>query len=309
MLSKFALSDMEQACTNLGVDDMEQSIEVCLKSLTRKVIGDKATNFTGMKKCVNQAWNFSKKLQISEIKANMFQFNFDQDVHINRVLNGGPWFIDNQIVILKKWKEEIEEDDKIFDKDTLRVQVDNLPLHWLSPNIGLKIGFVFVKVLDVRGFGSELGGLANNAERTLIPIRLRQPDVGSLEKGKDLNDSFIEWGWIKERAGDKEFHEDYGRKDPKRKVRKVASGSNPVDDGNKHKNSDIGDCIVTPKPNIDMGTFYHDSIDEDKRNFSCNASLCMDVDAFEAKEKRLSKEDKIGNLEERSLIEMRGKYY
>ena len=49
------------------------------------------------------AWGMHTGLQIVEVGSNLFQFKFQTDFDLNRVLKGGPWSFDNQLLMLKRW--------------------------------------------------------------------------------------------------------------------------------------------------------------------------------------------------------------
>ncbi|KAK7842094.1 hypothetical protein CFP56_014340 [Quercus suber] len=48
-------------------------------------------------------WGMHTGLQIIEVGTNLFQFKFQNDFDLNRVLRGGPWYFDNQLLMLKRW--------------------------------------------------------------------------------------------------------------------------------------------------------------------------------------------------------------
>ncbi|XP_027177917.1 uncharacterized protein LOC113777071 [Coffea eugenioides] len=57
--------------------------------------------------------------------------------------------MDSQILVLNRWFEGIEEDESAFNEAPLWVQVWNLPVHWMSKEVGRKIGVVFNGVKEV----------------------------------------------------------------------------------------------------------------------------------------------------------------
>ncbi|KAL3503047.1 hypothetical protein ACH5RR_037496 [Cinchona calisaya] len=79
----------------------------------------------------------------------MFQFIFGLEQDQKRVARGGSWIIDNKVIILQKWREDIEMEDGNFNYTNIWVQVWNLPICWLSKERGRQIGLVFEEVLDV----------------------------------------------------------------------------------------------------------------------------------------------------------------
>ena len=64
-----------------------------------------------------------------ELGPNVFQFNIPNADEKEKIVNGGPWVIDNQMLVLKKWTKGIEEDYNAFTVAPLWVQLWNLPIH------------------------------------------------------------------------------------------------------------------------------------------------------------------------------------
>ena len=44
-----------------------------------------------------------KDIQIVEVGSNLFQFKFSREFDLDRVLRGGLWSFDNQVLLLCKW--------------------------------------------------------------------------------------------------------------------------------------------------------------------------------------------------------------
>lgn len=114
-----------------------------------KIISERVTNFTGVKSYAMNVWGYPKKMKVAEIGVNLYQFRFEDKRDMERILNGGPWLIDNQILVLKEWIEGIEECKDAFNKGLLWIQVWNLPLHWMSKETGKKVGSVFGEVKKI----------------------------------------------------------------------------------------------------------------------------------------------------------------
>lgn len=149
ILQRFELSREETTGIELQGTDVKQSVEECTLSLVGKILGEKIANFTGLKNYVNHAWGFPRHLRISEVGPNLYHFIFSLDEEMQRVLNGGPWILDNQLLVVRKWKEGIERDKEAFRSTFLWVQIWNLPIHWVSQATGFKLGKLFKDVKEV----------------------------------------------------------------------------------------------------------------------------------------------------------------
>ena len=70
-----------------GKEEIESyTLSLVGKFLTCKHFNRKATQTT-----LRQAWGLENGLQIVEVGSNLFQFKFDSEFELDRVLKGGPW--------------------------------------------------------------------------------------------------------------------------------------------------------------------------------------------------------------------------
>lgn len=67
-----------------------------------KVVGERKANFNVIKMFMDGSYSSIKRIMITEIRQNMFQFNFELEDKIGEVVNGTPWIFDNQMLVLKK---------------------------------------------------------------------------------------------------------------------------------------------------------------------------------------------------------------
>lgn len=146
IISKFVLSNKKKEHTEISDEVQSCGLKECQLSIISKIIGEKRENFVRVKNFVQTSWGCSKRVKVAEIEANLFQFIFENHEDKGKILKGGAWLYDNQLLILKEWKERIEEDITTFTTSDFRIQVWNLPLHWLTKEIGKKIGARFSKV-------------------------------------------------------------------------------------------------------------------------------------------------------------------
>lgn len=115
IVQRFALSLSEMQGAELDANDAHNGIMECQNSLIGRIKGEKIANFTGVKKFVTVAWGYPKELRTTELGPNLFQFFIPKVEESEKILNGGPWIIDNQILVLRPWKVGIEEDESAFD--------------------------------------------------------------------------------------------------------------------------------------------------------------------------------------------------
>ncbi|XP_027108697.1 uncharacterized protein LOC113755897 [Coffea eugenioides] len=149
VFDRFDLSNKESSGITLDGVDEDIGKEECRKSLFGRIMGDRIANFTGVKNFVNQVWGFPKNMVAVELGANLFQFNFSDAMDMEKVLDGRPYTIDNQLLNVKVWEEGIDRRMEAFQNAHIWVQLWNLPVHWITKEIGIKIGGIFEAVEDI----------------------------------------------------------------------------------------------------------------------------------------------------------------
>nr|XP_027126119.1 uncharacterized protein LOC113742485 [Coffea arabica] len=92
---------------------------------------------------------------------------------MEKALYGGPWVIDNQLLVIKKWEARIERKMEVFNSAYLWVQIWNLPIHWMSKAVGFKIGDIFKSVREVIIPSS--GGKAGRHMKILAEMDIAKP--------------------------------------------------------------------------------------------------------------------------------------
>ena len=64
LLQKFSLEGNELLGAVLEVEDLQHGVRACVDSLIGKVIGEKVTNFTGVKSFVAMAWGYPRNMTV-----------------------------------------------------------------------------------------------------------------------------------------------------------------------------------------------------------------------------------------------------
>ena len=155
-MKKFTLSSTKKEGVWLEKEEFTKGVDECSLSLLGNIQGEKIANINGIRSFAEHMWFHLKNLKVTEIRTNMFQFTFVQKSDLERALNDEPWIYDGQPLILVKWTEGIEDEQNAFDKCRIWVQVWNLPLHWITKEVGRKMGGIFNEVIEV--ITREVGG-------------------------------------------------------------------------------------------------------------------------------------------------------
>ncbi|OIT33204.1 hypothetical protein A4A49_07227 [Nicotiana attenuata] len=148
-LHKFILTEEEKEAVAIEFPDIQASMKECEISLLSKVISDKKVNFHGIRSAMTLAWGNPRGLQVKEITWNFFQFIFKEKTSLDKVKLGTPWLYDRYLLNIYPWEPGLESDSPIFNESNMWVQVWNIPLHWMSKDVGRKTGHVLGCILDI----------------------------------------------------------------------------------------------------------------------------------------------------------------
>ncbi|CAA0830826.1 Unknown protein, partial [Striga hermonthica] len=165
----------------LSVDEIIPGLKECQLSLIGKIHGDKKANLNGLKTTLNSIWTTRKEFHIRSLSNNKFQFLFQREEDRDRILQGKTWSFDGQYILMKLWSPI--SNDFSYEEEVIKVWVHilNLPLHWTSFDIGLKIGKRIGKTLDFQlpGTSDQLGHIM----KVLVEFNVNEPlPRGSLIK-------------------------------------------------------------------------------------------------------------------------------
>ena len=152
-------------------------IDSCVLSLIGKFLTCKPFNRKVAKNTLQRAWGFDKELQISEVGNNLFQFKFQLEYELERILRGGPWSFDNQLLMLTRWKTGMSANNVVLEHASLWVQIWRVPFNMMSPSV-------------VREVGNKMG-MVENVERRrrmveqifFLRVRVALPTSKPLRRG------------------------------------------------------------------------------------------------------------------------------
>ena len=83
-----------------------------------------------------------------------------------------PWSFDRHLVVLKRYDGILPMEKMDFLKSSFWVQIHNLPLSWLTPNVAMEIGDSLGEVNKTVDISDMVGG---NCMKTRVIIDITQP--------------------------------------------------------------------------------------------------------------------------------------
>ncbi|KAJ1379880.1 Zinc finger, CCHC-type [Sesbania bispinosa] len=166
-------------------EDVSEGIRSCSKSLVGKILTKKLIHTNSLLSALAGIWCNPKGLRIEECGSKTFQFFFEEESDVDRILSNNPWLFRNSWLVLKKWHRGIEIEKLNFTKIPVRMQLWGLPTHCRTPKMGMKIGSSMGKVLESDIYETKEAGAYI---RTLVEIDSLKPllpgiTVGSKKDG------------------------------------------------------------------------------------------------------------------------------
>ena len=122
-LENMKLTTDEEEVIFILNEGREAEIESCLLSLIGKILTCRSFNKRATQGTLKRAWGLENQVQVVEVGANLFQFKFNSKFDMNRVLKGGPWTFDNQLLLLVRWKSRMTAGNVKFESVSCWVQI------------------------------------------------------------------------------------------------------------------------------------------------------------------------------------------
>ncbi|KAK9998159.1 hypothetical protein SO802_017762 [Lithocarpus litseifolius] len=150
-LNKLKLTSEEEEIIAISDEGRLEVLESCTLSLIEKFLTCKPFNKMAAKNTIRRAWGVDDAMQILEVGSNLFQFKFHSEFEMDRILRGGPWSFDNQLLMLQQWKKGMNVGNIKMENDSLWVQIWGAPLDMISPHVAKQLEVVWVKWKRLNG--------------------------------------------------------------------------------------------------------------------------------------------------------------
>ncbi|KAJ1388771.1 Zinc knuckle CX2CX4HX4C [Sesbania bispinosa] len=121
-------------------EDISDGISLCSKSLVGRLLMEKPVHVNSLQNALAGIWCYPKGLIVVEVESKTFQFFFDSESDMERILRGSPWIFRNSWLCLRRWERNQELRTLSFNIVPLKVQIWGLPSHCKTPRMGQRIG-------------------------------------------------------------------------------------------------------------------------------------------------------------------------
>ena len=139
-MEKMKRTSEEEEIIEIFAKGRLEAIERCNLSLIGKFLTCKPFNKMATKNTMWRAWGVYDDLEISKVGLNLFQFKFQSEFEMDRILRGGLWSFDNQLLMLQRWKKGMTVGNIKMVTMSLWVQIWGAPFDMISPHVAKEVG-------------------------------------------------------------------------------------------------------------------------------------------------------------------------
>ncbi|XP_023908234.2 uncharacterized protein LOC112019922 [Quercus suber] len=189
-LENMKLTVEEEEVIAISDEGRLTDIESCSLSLIGKFLTCKAFNKRAALNTLRAAWGIQSGIQILEVGSNLFQFKFQSEFDLNRVLKGGPWSFDNQLLMLTKWRRGMTASNVTLDRASLWIQIWGAPFDMVSPQVATEVGSRLGVVEDMERRRRQ------DAPSYFMRVRVALPVSKPLRRGGFIVDSDGGKTWV-----------------------------------------------------------------------------------------------------------------
>ena len=89
----------------VSAEKRENAAKECALSLFRRFLSNKAYNRRAIREVMLRAWRMGIDLLMVDVGNNIIQYQFPMASQQDWVFDNGPWFFDNDVLLLHRWQE------------------------------------------------------------------------------------------------------------------------------------------------------------------------------------------------------------
>ena len=158
--------------------------------LVGRFLTDKPINFTAMKNTLASVWEPGKGINIKEVGAGRYLFQFYHEVDVNMVLNNGPWTFNQYTLVLKRIMADDQVDRVPLNHVSFWVQIHHLPIGFRTSKIIQNIGDYVGQFME--SDDNNCTGTWQHYLRVRVSIDIQKP----LKRRMRIKKPGSEWVWV-----------------------------------------------------------------------------------------------------------------
>ncbi|KAL5751043.1 hypothetical protein ACOSP7_025646 [Xanthoceras sorbifolium] len=171
--AKLSLSDDDGPIAMVDEGLKAEGIRRLSLSLVGKIVSNREVNREAFRNTIASIWRTKSEVEVESIGVNLFVFRFGCFWDRKRVLEGGPWSFDKNLLALKEAVGIGRVSDIDFSLVPFWVQIYDLPLACMNRDMGLFLGGLIGVVQEIDGGDS--GDCLGKFLRVRVLINVQQP--------------------------------------------------------------------------------------------------------------------------------------
>lgn len=121
------------------IDDEDTDLKISL-ILVGKLYTNKSFNVEAMQKTIQSIWKIREKISVRTVDTNLFVFQFNNANDKARVLEGCPWWFDNQLLLLQEVRSDQQPSEVSFNRSPFWVRLLDVPFGRRNEQMAKEIG-------------------------------------------------------------------------------------------------------------------------------------------------------------------------
>lgn len=118
-----------------------------------KLVSGKTINKYRFEEVLGKIWKLDKEAEYLKVEKDLILVNFKTEKDQSKILDGGPWSIDNSDILMQKWENGMMGEDFNNTKINIWVQLHRLPFELRNPKAAKKLAEIAGKVKE--GYGQK----------------------------------------------------------------------------------------------------------------------------------------------------------
>jgi len=149
LLRKLSFTEEEGEGVELGSSSTKAAKEVGKNCVIMKIMSPRSISLDTLRKNLRMLWKTNKRVNISELEADLFLVEFGDGKDKKKILDMCPWSFEKQLVLLQEFKGELTPKEIEIKWAPFWVQIFNLPLKSRTKETRWEIGSTLGTVMEV----------------------------------------------------------------------------------------------------------------------------------------------------------------
>lgn len=194
------MTDLEELYARLVLEDQDDGgvivaeKEVQQTKTTYVLVGrfltDRTINFNAMQNVLASLWRPREGMEVHDIGGHRYSFVFYHPFDLQKVLEGGPWAFENNLLIYHKLKDDEDPHLVKLHKFDMWVQIYDLPRGFVSENILSNIGKFIGEF--IKADPTNITGGWSMYKRIRVTMNLEKP----LRRKMKIKREGGDWNWV-----------------------------------------------------------------------------------------------------------------